>query len=246
MIDTVPLDFERIRRALQRGTIVADRVFDEVFPLAARAPSNVYWTPVEVAVRASRLLADKPGRSILDIGAGVGKFCIVAASVVDASVRGIEHRPHLVDVARRAADKIGVAPEFDGARIDEIDPLSIDGVYLYNPFAENLCARADQLDATVELSEARFLADIRATSRLLSKMKPGSRVVTYCGWGGAMPESFDLVTRERCAGMIEVWQKRDRPRRARAARGPRLGAASMAALKERAVAAGETMVAAEE
>ena len=207
---------------------MADRVFDEVFPFATRARSSVYWTPVEVAVRAANLLADRAGATILDIGSGVGKFCIVAAAVVNANARGIEHRPHLIDIAREAAAKIGVTPTFDGGTIEEQDAAAIDGFYFFNPFEENLCVETHRLDATVELSADRFWSDVEAAQQLLSKARVGARVVTYCGFGGDMPEGFVLVTRERCAGgRLELWVKQEeRPRREREQQSSRLEVAS--------------------
>ena len=202
-------EYWRIARSLRSGTLVADRVFDEVFPPATQARSSVYWTPVEVAVRAANLLADRAGATILDVGSGVGKFCIVAGAVANANVRGIEHRPHLVEIARSAAKKIGVAVTFDGGTIDEQDPAAIDGFYLFNPFAENLCSGRECLDTSVELSARRFRLDVEATEYLLSKARVGARVVTYCGFGGDIPEAFELVMRERCGGgRLELWVKR--------------------------------------
>jgi SAM-dependent methyltransferase len=190
-------------------------VFDEVFPLQARWRTNVFWTPVEVAVRAAQLLVDASpnrigrGTTILDIGSGIGKFCIVAAATVRAHVRGIEHRPRLVEIAREAAAKVGVYPSFDGSPIDAQEAGSIDGFYLFNPFAENLCRPADRIDGTVSLGPDRFRDDVDATVRLLSKARPGTRVVTYCGFGGELPHGFVRVLREQCAGgRLELWQKR--------------------------------------
>jgi SAM-dependent methyltransferase len=198
-----------IARSLRCGGLVEDRVFDKVFPPAARARSGLYWTPVEVAVRAANLLADRAGATILDIGSGVGKFCIVAGAAVNANVHGIEHRPHLVEIARAAAAKVGVAATFDGGSIEQQDAAAIDAFYLYNPFAENLASTTDCLDATVELSAKRFDLDVSATEHLLSKARVGARVVTYCGFGGDMPEAFELIMREHCGGgRLELWVKR--------------------------------------
>jgi SAM-dependent methyltransferase len=203
-------DHWRIARALRSGMLVDDRVFDEVFPTAARARSSVYWTPVEVAVRAANLLADRAGASILDVGSGVGKFCIIAAAAVNANVRGIEHRPHLVDIARAAAAKIGVSPIFDGGSIEDQAAAAIDGFYFFNPFAENLCDWTDRIDGTVETSAERFSRDVDAAKRLLSKARIGARVVTYCGFGGDMPDGFVRVTRGRCGGgWLELWVKQE-------------------------------------
>ncbi len=203
-------DSWRIARALRSGVLVDDRVFDAIYPLSARVRSTLYWTPVEVAVRAASLLANRAGATILDIGSGVGKFCIVASASAHADVRGIEHRPHLIDIAREAARRVGVTATFDGGAIDEQDAAAIDGFYLYNPFAENLCSTTEYLDTTVELSASRFSRDVDATVRLLSKARLGARVVTYCGFGGDLPDGFVLALRERCAGnRLELWVKKE-------------------------------------
>lgn len=206
---------------------MVDRVFDEVFEPSLRARSNMHWTPVEVAMRASKLLAAKPDATILDIGAGIGKFCIIAAAAREhVRVRGVEHRPHFVVAARQAARAIGVEVDFQVGTLDDVDPTSIDGVYLFNPFAENLSAKEDRLDDTVELSEERFWRDVRAAEEFLRAARVGTRVVTYCGFGGSIPEGYELVRRESCAGTLELWVKKapstpaaaisERPRRRQA------------------------------
>lgn len=188
---------------------MVDRVFDEVFEPSVRARSAMYWTPVEVAMRASELLAAKPNATILDIGAGVGKFCIIAAAAREnVRVRGVEHRPHFVAAARKAARAIGVEVDFQVGTLEDVDPTSVDGVYLFNPFAENLSAKEDRLDDTVELSEERFWRDVRAAEEFLKAARVGTRVVTYCGFGGSIPEGYELVRRENCAGTLELWVKK--------------------------------------
>jgi SAM-dependent methyltransferase len=199
-------DFDAIGSALRRGQPVIDRVFDQVFPAKVREVSSVYWTPVDVAMRAARLLTVNASSRILDIGSGVGKFCIIAAAA-GAHVRGIEHREHFVDIARDAAAKLGVQPQFHLGTLDEQDPASIDGIYLFNPFAENLSPPEDHLDETVELSDARFCRDIETAERFLNAARLGTRVVTYCGFGGAMPATYRLVRRERSSGNLELWVK---------------------------------------
>jgi len=197
-----------ITRALRRRRLVVDHVFDEVFPLSMRGISDVYWTPVEVAVRAARLLAPAPDKTILDIGAGVGKFCIVAGAAVKARIRGVEHRPHLVDIARTAAQKLRVDVDLVHGTVEGEDPRAIDGVYMFNPFAENLCEREDRLDGTVELGVARHARDVAATQTFLRAARSGTRVVTYCGFGGEMPEEYVLALREQRDGRFELWVKR--------------------------------------
>jgi hypothetical protein len=235
-------DFTAATRALARGQLVVDRVFDEVFPSHVRRASSVHWTPVEVAMRVAKLLGDKPNATILDVGAGIGKFCIIAAaSASDVRVCGVEHRSHFVAIARDAAMKMGVDVDFAEGTLDQCDPASVDGIYLFNPFAENLSSPEDHLDESVELSEERFWRDIETMERFLCAARVGTRVVTYCGWGGAMPAEYEPVLREARAGTLELWLKSDRARADAAPnRETRIGGKTLQALRERAVAAGST------
>ncbi|MDB4944384.1 MAG: prmA1 [Labilithrix sp.] len=204
----------QVAATLRRGELVYDRVFDEVFPWQLRRASAVHWTPVEVAVRAAELLTDGLTRpSILDLGSGIGKFCTVAALVRgNARIRGIEQRAHLVDVAREAARTLGVegALDFVHGSIADHEPAGFDGFYLFNPFGENLASREDHLDETVELGAEVYWRDVAVTECFLARARPGARVVTYCGWGGKLPPDFELVHRERRAGLVEVWRKKMR------------------------------------
>ncbi len=208
MTDALPDTSSLITHALRRRRLVVDRIFDDIFPYDVRTASSVHWTPVEVAMRAAQLLARDDRTTILDVGAGIGKFCIVAAASVKAPVRGIEHRAHFVDVARAAAARLKVDVEFVHGTLDDEDPASVGGVYLFNPFGENLCSREDWLDDTVELSATRFARDVATTERFLRDARAGTRVVTYCGFGGRMPDAYALVLRESRAGRLELWEKR--------------------------------------
>ncbi len=201
------IELRGIGRALRRGILVGDREFDAVFPTAIRCVSQVHWTPVAVAVRATRLLVTRPGATILDIGAGVGKFCIVAAATAGVHVLGIEQRGNLVDIARVAASKVGVEVDFAHGTLEHTDASTVDGVYLFNPFAENLCSPRDRLDANVELGLDRFWRDVATTERFLHAARPGTRVVTYCGFGGSMPENYVLAHREQRSSILELWIK---------------------------------------
>lgn len=228
-----------IREALRSGRLVDDRVFDRIYPIDVRRASPVHWTPVEIAVRAAKLLADRPGVRLLDVGAGVGKFCIVASAVVNASVVGVEHRPTLARIAEDAANVIGVEVDFERGTLEGCNPRDYDGVYLFNPFAENLALAEDHIDESVELSEKRFWRDIDTMERFLRLAPVGMRVVTYCGWGGAMPPGYCLSLQEFRAGTLELWVKTCAAANVGPSM-PRLGRITRAALRERALAERDT------
>jgi predicted RNA methylase len=196
-----------IRDQLKAGNIVDDDAFDVVYPRNVRLASSVHWTPVDAAMRAARLLASGPDACILDVGSGVGKFCIVAAASVGARVSGVEHRAHLVDIAEQAAERIGVDVQFKRGTLADCDPSEFDGLYFFNPFAENVCRPEDRIDSTVELSEARLERDLADAENFLRAARLGTRVVTYCCFGGRLPDDYVCHQREHRGCTIELWVK---------------------------------------
>ena len=162
-----------------------------MLPAAARAASLIFWTPFAVAARAARFLVRQPRTRVLDVGSGVGKFCIVGAGSTDGHFVGIEHREHLVRIAKRVATRAGVdRTEFVHGPIDFVERAAFDAFYLYNPFEENLCTVDERLDDTVSMSEARFAADVERVRTLLLAARVGTRIVTYNGFGGTMPAGY--------------------------------------------------------
>src|ERR1700733_5012034 len=208
--------FSRLRRSIEAGELIPDRDFDTLYPPHVRALSSTFWTPVRVAQRAAKLLAPAPGRRILDVGSGVGKFCIVAASMAHATVPGIEHRRYLVRVARDAAQRIDAAARFIHGDLSAIEWESFDAFYFFNPFYENLRGQGELIDDFVELSQGRFLRDVRIALDALLHAREGTRVVTYYGLGAELPPVYRLVSSE-CAGSdaLKLWIKATRPAEAR-------------------------------
>jgi hypothetical protein len=199
-----------VAAALQRGALVSDRRFDALLPPPLRSVSSVFWTPVGVASVAARWLENFGARAVLDVGAGVGKFCLIGASVTGLRFDGVEHRGHLVDRANELAAQFGVTDRvvFAHARLGAIDFSQYEGLYLYNPFAENVRAADCRLDDEVEMSVERYVAEIRARESIFDQLSVGTLVVTYYGFGGRLPDTFELVrSRFVCDGPLRCWRK---------------------------------------
>ncbi|HXX67407.1 MAG TPA: class I SAM-dependent methyltransferase [Polyangiaceae bacterium] len=194
---------------LARDGCISDLEFDEVYPLAVRAVSSWFWTPVRVALRAAQLLAFGARSRVLDVGSGAGKFCILAAASTGATFVGVEQRERFVRAAREAARRFGVtSAQFVHGTMDAVNVLDFDAVYLFNPFEENLWQHELRLDDEVELSAKRFAADVAQARRLLSHARLGTRVVTYHGFGGRMPVGYSPVLQERTRlGDLDLWIK---------------------------------------
>ncbi len=193
---------------LQAGTL-GDAEFDALYPSEVAAISSKFWTPIEVAMRAAELLGGADGRKILDIGAGVGKFCLVGAAGVGGTYVGIEQRPRLVQIAREAAQTLKLrSVEFREGDLSSVDLREFDGIYLFNPFEENVRGPKDHIDETVPLSIDRYLEDVAATEALLEQAAPGTHVAIYHGFGGRRPADYVKVVEERWRyGRLELWKK---------------------------------------
>lgn len=200
---------QRIVGMLRSGFAVTDLDFDSLLAQADQLPSRRFWTPVDVALLAARWLNDAAVARVLDIGSGVGKFCVIAALASSVEVVGIEHRPRLTKAARDLADKLGVADrvEFVDGRVEEIEIAAFDALYFFNPFGENLHLQDEQLDVSVELGEDRYRADVAFAEQALRRVAVGTRVLTYHGFGGRIPFDYTLERYEQVgSGTLKMWR----------------------------------------
>jgi SAM-dependent methyltransferase len=192
-----------------------DHLFDRLLPMRLRAASDQFWTPLDVVRRAAEWFEQLGMRSVVDIGSGVGKFCIAGALMSTCSFVGIEYRPRLATVARnlaRAFELEGRVCIIDG-RFGDIETPVADCYYLFNPFEENLFPADEALDNDVELSPARFRKDLRCFRTLASSMPIGAYVLSYNGIGGPPPDFLDEVRVDRnLPAVLRLFQKVRRER----------------------------------
>jgi len=185
-----------------------------LLPREWSSKSEVHFTPVDVARRATELLVDHPGARVLDVGAGVGKFCIVGACTApQALFVGIERRRHLVLVANQLARELEVANVlFAYGDMVEVNWSTFDAFYLYNPFAEQLRRGRTGpyiLDETLELDPANFLFYLQFVRDRLAEARAGTRVVTYHGFGAPPPPGYVLEANEKVGSdCLELWVKK--------------------------------------
>jgi len=195
---------------LRAGSCPPDPAFDELLPGDLRLVSGDYWTPLAVALTAARWLEEQAAGTVVDIGAGPGKFCLTVALASRCEVVGFEHRPRLVAVARALAQQLGLdrRARFVEGSLGET-PLPVGGAYyLYNPFAENLYGPSASLGGDVELSCARYALDVNIVLDTFRRAPKGTLVLTYNGFGGCMPASYQPIrTQRELPCVLRMWRK---------------------------------------
>jgi len=199
----------RIADRLSSGIELADDEFDRLFPAELREASERHWTPVAVARRAARLLVTSERTRVLDIGAGIGKFCMVGALATRGTFVGVEQRGSLVEIARRAARRLGAErARFIHGGLEAIDWDAFDAFYLYNPFYEHLIDFVVPPGEQVARSAITHAQHVTTTSVRLALARCGTRVVTYHGFGAPMPIGYRRLHLEAHGGdLLELWIK---------------------------------------
>lgn len=196
-----------------RDPLLDDNAFDSRMPELLRAASRVFWTPVSVGRRIGELFAGRGARRVLDAGSGPGKACILAATTApETHFVGVEQRSGLVSVARELTAAAGLENvEFRCGDATTIKLAEFDGLYLFNPFAENMFVEKDRFDQSVELSERRAVTDILRIEIALARAAPGFFVLTYHGFGGRLTDDYDVVHTEPAGtDVLRLWCKTGR------------------------------------
>jgi SAM-dependent methyltransferase len=199
-------------RAVSRAApdiLSSDHEFDRAYDLQIRELSQQHWTPVRVAARVAQLLTRAGATRILDVGSGPGKFCTVGALSTEAEFVGVEQRGYLVDIAKRTALRFGAArATFVHANVAGFSFEGFNGVYLYNPFYEQISRFLTQIDGGIDRSPRVYRHLVHSTMAKLAAMPPPVAVVTFNGFGGPMPPAYEFRGDEPAGNdQLELWIK---------------------------------------
>lgn len=182
-----------IFKNLQLNIDIEDGLFNTLYPSHIKKLSACHWTPVEVAKLAADYLVDRPGKKVLDIGSGAGKFCLIGAASTKGVFYGVEQRESLVRLSQRIAKTHKVHNvEFIHSNVTQISFSDYDAFYFYNPFYENI-GRLLAIDTTIHLEEKLYFKYSEYVEGQLKKTPVGTRLVTYWSMFIEIPEGFDLV-----------------------------------------------------
>jgi SAM-dependent methyltransferase len=189
--DNLPVDpAATIAALLRRRAEVSDEAFDSLLTELPRKKSRTYWSSVEAAQTASRLLREAGATQVLDAGSGVGKFCAIASLDLAHRVWGVERRGELVFESRRLAQVLGAEVVIQEGTLHDVDASEFDGFYFFNPFGEYVAADEDRYDMASPRSFDAYIRDARLVEKWLRAAPVGTAMVTYNGLGGRIPVSY--------------------------------------------------------
>ncbi|QNK61015.1 methyltransferase domain-containing protein [Pedobacter sp. PAMC26386] len=185
-----------------------DTIFDSFFPDRIRKISRIHWTPLGIAKKAASFLAPAPGSKILDIGSGVGKFCIAAAHFFpESEFHGVEQRKDLFDLAIKAQQRSEVSNVlFIHGNFTQLNLDTYDGIYFYNAFAENLINVA-RIDDSVDYSTGLYTYYANYLGNALVNKSRGTRLVTYHGYEHEIPKGYEMVEQDE-AKPLKMWLRK--------------------------------------
>lgn len=172
----------------------SDAAFDSLYSLRAQQLSFMHWTPLKVAKMAANHLTAGNGKSILDIGSGVGKFCICAAHYFpEHTFSGVEQRKSLIDEAIIAQNATGLTNvNFIHANFTDLDMALFDHFYFYNSFSENLI-HSKPIDNLIQTSAEIYTEYLTLFYEVLDSKPLGTRVAAFHCPEGYIPPSFKQV-----------------------------------------------------
>ncbi|MBL1280226.1 MAG: class I SAM-dependent methyltransferase [Fluviicola sp.] len=168
--------------------------------------SSTFWAPKEIIETSIDWLELNEKSKILDIGSGVGKFCVEGARISDASFTGVEIRKNLIEEANRIAQGLELKNvQFIHSDIKDVDFSAYDSFFYYNPFCEHL-AIDEVIDDSLEFSRENHRMYEDVVFEKLEKMPPGTKVVTYNSREFILPGSYRMVKMSK-EGSLVLWGK---------------------------------------
>lgn len=185
----------------------SDERFNTLYPPSVGALSRRHWTPLNIARKAAGFLGAEANTRILDIGSGVGKFCLSAAYYrPQAFYVGIEQRKALVEHAETARQILGTDNvTFIHGNFTQLDLRDYDHFYFYNSFYENLSG-TEKIDNDIIYSNDLYHYYNRYLFKQLDGVSSGTRLVTFHSLEDEVPHSFHIVNTEM-NGLLKYWIK---------------------------------------
>jgi SAM-dependent methyltransferase len=184
-----------------------DTYLHHLYPQSIQLLARRHWRPLSIAQTVVQFLAPREGVKVLDIGSGVGKFCLAGAYYKpSASFFGVEQRRDLVAHAETARKILGLQNAyFMHCNFTQLDFKKYDHLYFYNSFYENL-TDTDKIDDSITCSNELYNHYNRHLYKKLEIMPGGTRLATFHSLEDKIPASYHLVETQ-VGNLLKFWIK---------------------------------------
>lgn len=185
----------------------SDFQFNQLYSSSIQTLAQRHWTPLGVARKAANFLAAESNVRILDIGSGVGKFCLAAAHYKPkAFFNGVEQRRRLVDYGEAAKEILNLENvSFMNGNFTQIDFRNYDHFYFYNSFYENITG-TDKIDNSIDYSLELYNYYNRYLYKQLEQKPPGTRLASFHSLEDEIPQGYHIVGSEM-NDLLKFWIK---------------------------------------
>jgi len=185
----------------------SDAQFNQLYPSSIQLLAQRHWTPLVVARKVANYLAAENNVKILDIGSGVGKFCLAAAHYKPkAFYYGIEQRKGLVTHAETAKENLRIENvSFMNGNFTQIDFRNYDHFYFYNSFYENITG-TEKIDNSIDYSLELFNYYNRYLYKQLEQKPSGTRLASFHSLEDEIPKGYHIVGSEM-NDLLKFWIK---------------------------------------
>jgi SAM-dependent methyltransferase len=185
---------------------VTDHEFNGIYTERMRRLAERHWTPLPVAKQVAEYMVTKPGTHVLDIGSGVGKFCLIGAARTEGHFTGVEQREELVDLSSALAQHYGLRnARFIHANITSVKFSNYDAFYFYNAFHENITDQ-EQIDDSIIGNERFYNIYSKYVAEQLASLRAGTRLATYWSPQRIVPQQYKLRYTSD-SGLVQFWEK---------------------------------------
>lgn len=188
---------------------VLDSEFDySLFPNDNPIISSKHWSPIPVIQKSIQMLKPDESSTILDVGSGCGKFCLVGSLLSPAKFTGVELRESLYRISIDILENFSFPRvRFLNINMIDLDWSEFNMIYLFNPFYENIY-EFFRIDENLDFGPnqyAKYTATVSAKLRLVTS---GTKVLTYHGFGGDFPNDFYCIDSFKIGkGELDLWIK---------------------------------------
>ncbi len=185
----------------------SNELFDNLFPDSKSTLMKRHWTPLDVAKKAAQFLAAEKNVRILDIGSGVGKFCLAAANYMPlAFYTGIEQRGNLVEQAIQAKEILGLKNvDLLHGNFSTVNFKNYDHFYFFNSFYENF-SFSENMDDKIEYSKELYEQYTYLLKTKLESKPSGTRIATFHSTEEEIPTDY-LVVGTEMKNTLKFWVK---------------------------------------